>query len=420
MPLDSIPLSLSSLPGLVAGPLLRRLTGASVSVWVACVEPDPITLTVRLHGGVGPAPTSVTVQPAQVGANLWMAVLTADAPGGAFVAGQFYEYELTAPWEAPGRRGAMPWNELSLPSATRPTFLAPPATAGELVIFHTSCRKPHGGGRDGLALAMQDLSARFDSAPPPQPHLLVMSGDQIYADEVGHPLMPRVMRVAQDLVGIDETSVFGPPPPIGGRGARTKTLGYTGATANHLWSYGEFVAMYLLAWSPVLWPATLPQFPTSTTIPPDVDPDVSEESWEKDLLNVELFRAVLPEVRRVLANVPSLMTFDDHEITDDWNIDYDWVNRVYANAGGRRAVTNGVLAYALCQHWGNKPDAFTTPGSPERQVLDAVEAAVTTQPPASPAAACAPLLGVPAGPLPPHRPRRRCATSRRQGRSATT
>ena len=383
---------------MVAGPVLRRLTRDAVSVWAACVAPEAITLTVRRHGGGGPPPTTVTAQPTRVGANLWMTVLTAGAPGGTFVAGDVYEYDLTAQWEA--TRGAIPWNELSLPAATRPTFLAPPATAAELVVLHTSCRKPHGGGRDGMALAMTELSARFDAAPPPQPHLLVLSGDQIYADEVGHPLMPRVLRVARDLVGIDETNVFGPPPPIGGRGPGTRALGYTGATANHLWTYGEFLAMYLLAWSPVLWPATLPDFPTSPVIPPDVDPDVSKESWDDELRNVELFRAVLPEVRRVLANVPSLMIFDDHEITDDWNLDHSWVNSVYDKAGGRRAVTNGVLAYALCQHWGNKPAAFTTPGAPEQRLLERVSASVSTVPPTSPAEACRPLLGIPAGPLP--------------------
>lgn len=406
MPLDAVPLSLPSLPGIVAGPVLRRLTRDSVSVWVACVAPDPLTLLVRRRAAGGPPETTATVQPTRVGANLWTTVLTAAAPGGAFVAGQIYEYQLTASWEAPAARGPIPWNELSLPGAAFPTFLAPPATAGELVVLHTSCRKPHGGGRDGLALAMQELSLRFAAAPPPQPHLLVLSGDQIYADEVGHPLMPRVLRVARDLVGVDETNVFGPPPPIGGRGPGTRALGYTGATANHLWTYGEFLAMYLLAWSPVLWPAALPQFPAAPVIPPDVDPDVTKESWDEELRNVELFRAVLPEVRRVLANVPSLMIFDDHEITDDWNLDHDWVNGVYDKAAGRRAVTNGVLAYALCQHWGNKPAAFTTPGSPEQRVLDAISAAAAAVPPTNPEATCRPLLGLPGGALPAAPPAR--------------
>ena len=397
--LDSTPLPLGTLPGLVAGPVLRRLTRTEVSVWVACVAPDVLTLTVRRRTPGGPPPTVVSVSPSRVGANLWITVLTAGAPGGTFAAGETYEYELSAPWEA-SARGPIPWADLSLPGAAFPTFLAPPGAAGELLIHHTSCRKPHGGGRDGLALAMEELGQRFAATPPPQPHVLIMSGDQIYADEVGHPLMPRVLRVAQDLIGIDETDLFGPPPPIGGRGPGTDALGYTGARANHLWTYGEFMAMYLLAWSPVLWPGTLPAFPTTPTFPPDVDPGVTKESWDSDLLYVELFRAALPDVRRVLANVPSLMIFDDHEITDDWNLDHPWVNSVYDKPGGRRAVTNGVLAYALCQHWGNKPQAFTTASTPEQQVLDTVAAAAATSPPTSPATACAPLLGLPTGPLP--------------------
>jgi len=401
MPLDSVPLDVGSLPGIVCGPVLRRLTRASVSVWVACVAPNPITLTVRRRGAGGPSAASVTTTPTRVGVNLWMTVLTAGAPGGGnFEAGQVYEYELGASWEA--TRGPIPWSDLSLPGAPLPTFLAPPANAADLIVYHTSCRKPHGGGRDGLSLALVDMDTRFAAAPLPQPHLLVMSGDQIYADEVGHPLMPRVLRVAKDLIGVDEANVFGAPPPIGGRGPGTDALGYTGATANHLWSYGEFIAMYLLAWSPVLWPAGLLEFPTNPPLVPDVDPDVSKESWDRDRDNVGLFRSALPRVRRVLANVPSLMIFDDHEITDDWNIDLPWVNTVYAstNRGGRRAVTNGLLAYLLCQHWGNRPEAFTTAGSPEQGALAAVSSAVSAATPRSAAETCAPLLGVPADRLP--------------------
>ena len=104
---------------------------------------------------------------------------------------------LTAAWET--SRGTIPWDALSLAGATLPTFLAPPENAAELVVYHTSCRKPHGGGRDGLSLALTDMDTRFQGTAP-QPHLLVMSGDQIYADEVGHPLMPRVLRVAKDVI----------------------------------------------------------------------------------------------------------------------------------------------------------------------------------------------------------------------------
>src|SRR4029453_15343415 len=97
--------------------------------------------------------------------------------------------------------------------------------------------------------------------------------------------------------------------------------------------------------------------------------------------------------------VPSLMIFGDHEIADDWNIDLPWVNTVYDKPAGRRAVTNGVLAYALCQHWGNKPEAFTTAGTPERAVLDEVSSAVSASPRRSPEPVVRPLLGIPGGKL---------------------
>jgi hypothetical protein len=392
--IDSIPISVASLPGIVAGPILRRLTRTEVCVWVATVDPGTLTLKVRARPADGTGDSVATAQPTQVGSHLWMTVLTAAAPGNEFRSGQTYEYELTAPWAA---ARPIPWASLRLRNSPFPTFLAPPESVEDLVVAHASCRKPHGGGRDALALLMDELDARFDAEPPRQPHLLLLTGDQIYADEVGHALMPRILRVAADLVGIDETDVFGPPPPIGGRGPGTDALGYTGATANQLWSFGEFVAMYLLTWSPVLWANPLPPFPP-VTLPPDVDSSVTKASWDEDRARLQLHRDVLPQVRKVLANLPSLMIFDDHEITDDWNIDYSWVNSVYGNARGRRAVTNGVLAYALCQHWGNKPAAFTAVGTPEHQILQEVAAAATTGD--SCADAVRPLLGIRNGPLP--------------------
>ena len=36
----------------------------------------------------------------------------------------------------------------------------------------------------------------------------------------------------------------------------------------------------------------------------------------------------VPIVRRILANVPTYMICDDHEITDDWNLTQEWRNRV--------------------------------------------------------------------------------------------
>ena len=245
---------------------------------MATLDPAPITLTVRAHVSDGTGSTTDTRTPAQVGAHLWMTVLTSSAPGGSFVPGRMYEYDLDASWTV---NQAIAWDQLSVGGAPRPTFLAPPAQAADLVVAHTSCRKPHGGGRDGLALLMDELDARFARARPHSHTCWCCRATRSTPTRSVTPLMPRILRVAADLVGIDETDVFGPAPPIGGRGPGTRALGYTGATANHLWTFGEFLAMYLLTWSPVLWARPLPDFPTSGSAG-DVDNDVTKESWDEE------------------------------------------------------------------------------------------------------------------------------------------
>jgi hypothetical protein len=66
------------------------------------------------------------------------------------------------------------------------------------------------------------------------------------------------------------------------------------------------------------------------------------------------------------------MIFDDHEITDDWNMRLRERIKTHTSALGRRVVQNGLVAYALCQHWGNRPEEFMPRGgaqSPGAQLL---------------------------------------------------
>jgi hypothetical protein len=55
------------------------------------------------------------------------------------------------------------------------------------------------------------------------------------------------------------------------------------------------------------------------------------------------------------------MIFDDHEVTDDWNLNKRWRNRVVTRPLGRAVLRNSVMAYTVCQGWGNDPRAFTRP-----------------------------------------------------------
>ncbi|MCU1400147.1 MAG: hypothetical protein JWN62_3256 [Acidimicrobiales bacterium] len=61
-----------------------------------------------------------------------------------------------------------------------------------------------------------------------------------------------------------------------------------------------------------------------------------------------------PELERwFLANVPSVMVFDDHEMIDDWNISADWVADIRRQPWWEDHVIGGLMTYWLYQHLGN-------------------------------------------------------------------
>src|SRR5919204_236762 len=80
--------------------------------------------------------------------------------------------------------------------------------------------------------------------------------------------------------------------------------------------------------------------------------------YATELADLDAARRALPAVRRVLANVPTYMIFDDHDVTDDWNLTREWHNQVWRSPGGRRVVANALAAYWAFQGWGNDPESF--------------------------------------------------------------
>ena len=55
---------------------------------------------------------------------------------------------------------------------------------------------------------------------------------------------------------------------------------------------------------------------------------------------------------RVFAHLSTLMMFDDHDITDDWNLSAQWEETAYGHPFSKRIIGNALLAYLLCQGWG--------------------------------------------------------------------
>jgi hypothetical protein len=80
---------------------------------------------------------------------------------------------------------------------------------------------------------------------------------------------------------------------------------------------------------------------------------------DKRTLQVEMFYNSLPKVRRALANVPTYMMFDDHDVTDDWYLNPMWRDQVLTTPLGRTLIRNALVAYALFQAWGNDPTQFS-------------------------------------------------------------
>ncbi len=60
-----------------------------------------------------------------------------------------------------------------------------------------------------------------------------------------------------------------------------------------------------------------------------------------------------PDIRWLLATVPSTMIFDDHDVHDDWNISDAWVREMRATDWWEERITGAFMAYWLYQHIGN-------------------------------------------------------------------
>lgn len=222
-------------------------------------------------------------------------------------------------------------------------------------LLHGSCRKLHGKGEDCLVAADELISSTFLDLKK-RPSALFLTGDQIYADDVADPLIHDLTQLGIDLLGWEER--------LGGIGKRLteiqigerqslveKYAGFTSPSAsNHLLSFGEFASMYLLAWNVENWPD---RFADITTIPRE-----SRKRYGAQVRQLEKTRQDLPAVRRLLANIPTYMIFDDHEITDDWNITREWHENVRSSNLGKQVVANGLAAYWAFQGWGNDPALY--------------------------------------------------------------
>lgn len=406
MPWTPLAERLSSLPLLLAGPMVRRVEPRSVSVWLALKAPRRVTLRVyqRDAGGALVQHLEGTHQTIRLGDHLHLVMVTAQAVheherldwGGLYYYNLFFQAldssvtEEPADLNAPGILTLDPstadeLHRLVYPGEPLPSFVLPAEDLNQLKLLHGSCRKPHGVGKEMLSAidTMLEDALKKQDKPTSRPQQLFMTGDQIYADDVATPLLFTLIDAGHFLLAGNQEEnlpLLQKPARLLAPGTRrdavlNQALFTTTTPQNQLLAFAEYASMYLFAWSDVLWPDELPGIDALWQVYPETRPQPPEQqkatsAYTDASERLSAFRSTLPQVRRALAHIATYTICDDHDVTDDWYLDGAWCRRVLGSPLGRRVVRNALLAYALFQAWGNTPHQFAEPTG--LALLDAV------------------------------------------------
>ncbi len=388
------------LPLVLAGPILRRVEARRLVLWLA--TSTAVRSRVVLDTGEGEPqvhelqPGSHTCQHLAAGEHLHIALIDLPLPQD-LPAQRWVGYTLSL---LPLNGNSAEWQDwrswapdLCYPGRSTPGFVFQPRIAA---LLHGSCRKPHHTDGDGLVVADQLLLARVkalrkgerpDSDPghgddTAWPAVLLLTGDQIYADDVAGPMLRAIHRLIKRLgmpvevlrgiesAGVaDANDLYRHPDTYYRRekllpshkrhralievlfGGVEKPVFTTDSAHNHLVTLAEVLAMYLLVWSPAPWQAL------DLSAPGGLDPE-QRATYEEERQHIEGFAAGLPAVRRVMAHLPVAMIFDDHDVTDDWNLSREWEEIAYGHPFSKRVIGNALLGYLIAQGWGNQPEAF--------------------------------------------------------------
>ncbi|WP_229408736.1 alkaline phosphatase family protein [Massilia yuzhufengensis] len=365
------------LPPVLAGPLLRRLEPGRLVLWLVGSAPLALTLVLAPEAGA-PLRLQLDARNCRVlrfgrhaCVHLIDVVLDEPLPQDTII-----EYDLLVTQDDGAQAGIAQWApHLLHAGAARPNLVL--RSRSDNILFG-SCRKPHHPAPDGLARA-DALVADHARQAAERPAFLMLCGDQVYADDVAGPMLAAIHALIRRLglygerldgaVVADSEALYRHQASYYRRvellpavksndalrdrffGGSEKPIFTTANAHNHLVTLAEVMAMYLLAWSPVPWQLV------ADAPPPALEPR-HRERWRRESQALAGFRRDLPQVARLLAHVQTLMIFDDHDITDDWNLSAKWEATAYGHPFSRRIVGNALIAYMLCQGWGNRPDVF--------------------------------------------------------------
>ncbi|MGF1719213.1 alkaline phosphatase family protein [Vibrio kyushuensis] len=372
-----------ALPLILSGPILRKCTRSEITLWLAVSAPLVGSFELYKHGAELPffKANLEDGEHIQIGERAWIYLLNVN---GDFPTNTPLEYELVT---SEGELADIV-SDLLYDTETRPQF---EIKSEANYIMHGSCRNPHYPSKDSLVTADAKVSTLSINE---RPSLLMMSGDQIYADHVAGPMLDAIQQVIHLLGLTDETFTDAPVSSAselykhednfyrrdkilphyldGGEGTLDKREWFKNwltrrvpvfssrESGNHLISLAEFNAMYLLVWSPTLW-----HFVDNAALNQnkfihgnkELEPKW-QKLWKDEYPVIEEFVSGLSKVRRLMAHIPTYMIFDDHDVTDDWNLTRGWEQAAYQHPFSNRIIGNALIGYWLFQGWGNSPKTF--------------------------------------------------------------
>ncbi|MCB8888347.1 alkaline phosphatase family protein [Vreelandella malpeensis] len=375
-----------ALPEVLVGPLLRRLAPQRLVMWLVTSRPLSLSLVLYPAGEkVREIDLAGSTRFVAIGCHAFIALvdvaLDEPLPVDLRIG---YDLRIGAPGAARSIAEWAPW--LAQEGETLPAFVL---AGRHHRLMHGSCRKPHHLAPDGLVRADAWLD-EHKASPGEWPAWLLMTGDQVYVDDVAgptlaavHALIARLGLFDEGLEGAtvaDSQALYAAPetyyhreqllPDVTSNAAlRERFFGgvkkpvFTSANAsNHLMTLAEMLAMYCLVWSPTPWRLI------EVAAPALADQDAA--TYRQEQATMDAFVAGLSPCARLLAHLPSLMIFDDHDVTDDWNLTADWERCAYGHPFSKRIIGNALIAYLLCQGWGNDPDKLAPLVDAASQLLD--------------------------------------------------
>ncbi|MEN3274254.1 MAG: hypothetical protein V7631_44, partial [Massilia sp.] len=264
---------------MLAGPVLRRLESGRLVLWLVGSAPLDLILVLAPRGG---APRRLALDARRcrvmrVGRHACVHLIDVALPE-PLPQDTIIEYDLLLSRGDGTEAGVAHWApHLLHAGATRPNMVL--RSRSDNILFG-SCRKPHHPARDGLARADALLADHIEQADE-RPAMLMLCGDQVYADDVAGPMLAAIHALIRRLglygeclqgaVVADSEALYRHQASYYRReellpafrsnealrerffGGSEKPIFTTANAHNHLVTLAEVMAMYLLVWSPVPW-----------------------------------------------------------------------------------------------------------------------------------------------------------------------